>query len=354
MFICSGKDLKLHKEKGQALVETIFILPFLFVLIIGIIEGGIVLQRQLVVVNAAREGARFGAFGATAEDIYLQTMQATSHIFEFTEEDAVIAVIHATTNEDGNGFAMWTENLYPANSPHVKPQAVLNQLGDNAANLRLVIVDVRYDHQSVLGLPIVGAFIDKVPIGSWTVMRVPAPKVGKGPGCCALPITLPIWDVEGLSKGDELIDIRIGVGSGQFGWVFWKSHKDDPSEPEPGSVPALEANLRNPCNAKDFQDSCDGSPQLGLGSWVWGDSGQMAGVLTDEEFIRKYIIGAYYPVPVWDTFKPCDQVEGCGCTPGTKVVHIVKFALMEIAEVNMTGNPKTISAKFRGWYDGCE
>jgi len=41
------------------------ILPFLLVLVIGIVELGIALNRQLTVVNAAREGARFGATGVS-------------------------------------------------------------------------------------------------------------------------------------------------------------------------------------------------------------------------------------------------------------------------------------------------
>ena len=53
------------KEKGQGLVEFALIVPFLLVLIVGIIEMGVILNRQITVVNAAREGARFGARGAT-------------------------------------------------------------------------------------------------------------------------------------------------------------------------------------------------------------------------------------------------------------------------------------------------
>lgn len=345
-------------EKGQGLVEFALILPFLLVLIVGIVEMGVVLNRQITVINAAREGARFGAYGAKPDDIYFQTLLATSQMIEFTEGNAVIAVIHAETNGDGEGFEEWTEVIYPENAavPHVVQGEVLEQLNEegDAANLKLVVVDVRYDHESLLGLPFVGALADQVPIGSWTVMRISAPVSSRGIGCCALPITLPIWDVEGLSKGDELIDIRIGDGPGQFGWLFWKVHKDSPSEPEPGSIPALEANLHNPCAAKDFQNPCNGSTKLGVGSWVWGDDGEMIGVEDDVEAL----IGTYYPIPVWDEFKPCNSLMAAGrcgyCKPGTKVAHIVAFALMEITEVKLTGHPKTISAEFRGFYGGCD
>jgi len=312
------------------------------------VEGGFVLQRQIIVVNSAREGARFGAVGATADDIHLVTLMATSQMFEFTEENAVIAVIHATTNANGDGFEEWTENLYPshANVPYVKQEMVLDRLrkeGD-AANLRLVIVDVSYDHQSLLGLPLVGAFIDKVPIGSWTVMRQTVPKIGRELGCCALPITLPIEDVEGLSIGDELGDIRVGSGPGYFGWLYWNPDNNS-------NTVNLEANLGNRCNARQkFRDACDGNHKLASGSWVSGFSGEaVADAVRDEV---KALVGRYYPVPVWDRFELCNP-NVCGCKLGTQVVHIVGFALMEITEVKLTSNPKTISAKFRGWYNGC-
>ena len=85
------------RERGQGLVETVFVLPFLLVLVVGIVEVGLALNRQLTVVNAAREGARFGAFGASASDIHTQTLLATSQMFEFTEDNAVVVVNCART-----------------------------------------------------------------------------------------------------------------------------------------------------------------------------------------------------------------------------------------------------------------
>ena len=106
----------LKREIGQGLVEMVLVLPFLLVLVVGIVEAGVALNRQLTVVNAAREGARFGAFGATPADIHTQTLLATSQMFQFTEENAVVVVIHATTNEDGDDFEEWTENICPAHA----------------------------------------------------------------------------------------------------------------------------------------------------------------------------------------------------------------------------------------------
>lgn len=346
----------MKNQRGQALVEMALILPFLLMLVVGIVEGGVVLNRQIVVVNAAREGARFGAFGADADDIRAQTLLAASQMFEFAEGNTVVAIVHAETDGEGEGFEEWAETVYPegADAPHVTPLEVLAQLraeGD-AANLSLVIVDVRYDHRSVLGLPLVGALADRIPIGSWTAMRISASgSAGRGPGCCVLPIALDIFSVnwpEGVPMGAPVEDIRVGSGAGQFGWLFWQ-----PDDPGAGSVPVLEANLGDRCNAKAFQDACDGSAGLRAGSWAWGDDGEMAGA--EDEMIK--LVGSYYPVPIWDEFTSCNSLhsrgECGGCAPGSKVVRVVGFALMEITEVDLSGG-KVISARFRGWYDGCE
>jgi Flp pilus assembly pilin Flp len=53
--------LRRHREEGASAVEFALILPLLIVLVFGVLYGGIVLNDQLSVTQAAREGARFGA-----------------------------------------------------------------------------------------------------------------------------------------------------------------------------------------------------------------------------------------------------------------------------------------------------
>lgn len=50
----------LRNEKGQSLVEFAILLPFLLLLLMGILEFGIMLNSYLTINNAAREGARLG------------------------------------------------------------------------------------------------------------------------------------------------------------------------------------------------------------------------------------------------------------------------------------------------------
>jgi Flp pilus assembly protein TadG len=72
-------------ERGQSLVELAFVLPVLLLLLVGIIEIGRFAYYSILVSNAARAGAQYGAQSlATAKDV---------------------AGIRAAANNDGQGGA---------------------------------------------------------------------------------------------------------------------------------------------------------------------------------------------------------------------------------------------------------
>lgn len=50
----------LENEKGASAVEFAFILPLFLTLVFGVIEFGTILFDKAVIINASREGARFG------------------------------------------------------------------------------------------------------------------------------------------------------------------------------------------------------------------------------------------------------------------------------------------------------
>jgi len=345
------------REGGQGLVEMALILPFLLVLVIGIVELGIALNRQLTVVNAAREGARFGATGAKPSDIYFETKEATSKMFDFTETNAVIVVIHAETNDDGTDFEEWTEKIYPEGStvPHVTPPEVLAELQaegqENAENVKLVAVDVEYDHQSLLGLPFVGALAGQIPIGSWTVMRLESFGGVGNPACCVYPITLDMATVnwpDGFERGERMPDIRIGPGESQFGWIYW-----DPDDNAPAV--SLEENLRNACSGpNEYKNGCDPEDTtLSIGDWIAGDSGQTVGDDVRDEV--EALKGKYIRIPIWDQFENCNVMPGwCDCREGKDVVHIVGFVVVDVIDVDLTSNPKIIQANFIMFDQGCD
>lgn len=327
------------REKGQGLVETALILPFLLILVVGLVELGVALQRQIVVVNAAREGARFGATGATPSDIHKTVLSAASEIFEFDEENATIVVIHAETDETGV-FVEWRERAYPEGSaaPHVTSGSVLSDLKDHGdpGDIKLVIVDIEYDHQSILGLPIVGALADKIPIGSWTAMRLETPTVAR-PTCLVYPIAVHQSTLEGR-EGQHVGDIYNGTGEGNFGWLRW------PQDTSYASAVWLREFLLDPSwsgrayqNADDIEDT-----ELSIGDSVWSNTG-LSNSGDNQAALDRLTTGRYIRVVVWD------WADGSG---NWAKYHVYSFAIVEITSYDLAGQNR-ISAKFIRWDAEC-
>jgi Flp pilus assembly protein TadG len=65
-----------RQRGGESLVEFALIIPFVLLLLFGIFEFGRVLHTYLVVVNGAREGARFGAVGVDVAEIVQKVNEA--------------------------------------------------------------------------------------------------------------------------------------------------------------------------------------------------------------------------------------------------------------------------------------
>ncbi|SHH97041.1 TadE/TadG family type IV pilus assembly protein [Clostridium grantii] len=70
--------IKTIKHKGQALVETALLLPIMLMLIFGIIEFGLILNTNIVVSNASREGARYASLGYTDSEVKTLVNNETS------------------------------------------------------------------------------------------------------------------------------------------------------------------------------------------------------------------------------------------------------------------------------------
>lgn len=68
---------KIGKKKGQALVETALVLPFVILILLGIIDFGILFNNYLIVNNASREGARNAVVGASDSAIFLLVTDIT-------------------------------------------------------------------------------------------------------------------------------------------------------------------------------------------------------------------------------------------------------------------------------------
>jgi Flp pilus assembly protein TadG len=58
-----------RNNRGQAMLEFALVLPILLLLVFGIIDFGIIFFDNLVITQAAREGARVGVVGGSDVEI---------------------------------------------------------------------------------------------------------------------------------------------------------------------------------------------------------------------------------------------------------------------------------------------
>ena len=70
------RDRRSEHERGAALVEAAFVMPFLLVLVLGAVDFGLMINQGTLVNNATREGAREGMFGSDAARIEARVREA--------------------------------------------------------------------------------------------------------------------------------------------------------------------------------------------------------------------------------------------------------------------------------------
>ena len=101
-----------HGERGQALMEFALLAPLMLLFMLVIIDFGIGLNHRVVVTNAAREGARHGATGASVDDIKARTLE---HAEGLVTDPTDVDVQFFDSNGDGDllpGDAVAVRLLY--------------------------------------------------------------------------------------------------------------------------------------------------------------------------------------------------------------------------------------------------
>jgi Flp pilus assembly protein TadG len=76
--------MRFRGERGQATVELALILPFLLLILFGIMEFGRIFSAYLIITNAAREGARQAAIGAANTTIVTTVRNAAYSLGDLT------------------------------------------------------------------------------------------------------------------------------------------------------------------------------------------------------------------------------------------------------------------------------
>ncbi len=188
-----------RKSRGQSIVEFAILLPLLIMMMSGLIEFGFMLNYYLDLVDAAREAARFAAnddpllrdevnYGDTDNSFYLlaQDMVQTSInvgsagqiSLDPGTDDIVISAFSILDNTvlfrypAGSG-----DSGLPLNNNHVSEfttadidNMLVADLVD-APNTGMVLVEIFYDYNMILGLPWITAFVDDpITLHAYTIM----------------------------------------------------------------------------------------------------------------------------------------------------------------------------------------
>ncbi len=97
----------MRNRKGQALVEMMLVLPFLLLIFSGVVDIGLVYQRNLMVNEAAREGARLAALGKDNSAILAAVQRYDSALM-------------ATTSVSGAKVTVTVKGTVDLNTPLIK------------------------------------------------------------------------------------------------------------------------------------------------------------------------------------------------------------------------------------------
>ncbi len=96
---------RVRSQAGAELVEFAMVLPILLLVFGGIVDFGLLLQRQQVVTNAAREGARLAVLpGYTAADVQARVTQFVREGIN-NSTAAPVAALTTVTLTPGSGPA---------------------------------------------------------------------------------------------------------------------------------------------------------------------------------------------------------------------------------------------------------
>jgi len=122
-------------EKGQSLVELALMLPFLILLLAVVIDAGRLFDAAIVLVQAAREGARFATIEPSPsvtqiQDLVVQDVVGSgtniTHMADFSRSDVdVILGSTAVTVTVSYDFDLWFGGIVGLRTLNVAKQSVM-------------------------------------------------------------------------------------------------------------------------------------------------------------------------------------------------------------------------------------
>ena len=208
------------KGKGQSFVELALLFPLLLILVSGMVEFGFLLNQYLAIVDAARNAARFSSdslyynrdsntncdplLGPPTTDFYFQT--ACVVLQELDQEKPSIVI----DTGRGDDIVISAFTITGGSSPHVSRRHPVNNgwsyaealggsrqqssafsipdvnsmLQSGAPSTGVLIVEIYYHYDQILGLPWITAFLpNPLTLHGYTFM----PLVSAEPTATPLP-----------------------------------------------------------------------------------------------------------------------------------------------------------------------
>jgi hypothetical protein len=172
---------KVGGESGQSVAELALVMPLLLMILIAMVEVGWAMRSHLIVSTASREAARFAArrvfdYPEIAEVAEVALLYLNP-VYEGTDANATIIITKVQIDAEGN----WSKD---GGQPYVKgdlpvatrmddatyEQIAADNVVFNAAHSgidsenNVVVVEVFYDHELLLGSRIVGDWIGLGPL----------------------------------------------------------------------------------------------------------------------------------------------------------------------------------------------
>lgn len=138
--------MKSNAERGQSIVEFALVLPFLLIILVGIIEFSVLLFDRTMITNAAREGARAGIVAqmprmTDGEITNIVNNYCASHLVSLGGASAPTVTITRTGIAFGDNLTVQVDYNYQWLS---LPNFVADLIGLSPAHLRFTSV-MRYE-----------------------------------------------------------------------------------------------------------------------------------------------------------------------------------------------------------------
>jgi len=203
-----------HASKGQSLVELTFVLLFLLMLLVGMVELGNLLNVYIGLVDGAREGARFASTsdpfspvpaGSTCptppsfETCIDQVIEGLSTpknagalapiILNPATDDVIISYFTVIQNPSptpatiirwpNNGRGYWckycdSQPVGVAHASQITIAQVQAAIDSNAPSTGVVAIEIYYSYHQLLNLPFFSSFANPMPVNTYTIMPLSA------------------------------------------------------------------------------------------------------------------------------------------------------------------------------------